>query len=47
VILFVRLKVFRQLTNPLAQQRYLDLRAPGVGSMRAILINEGFLLLSG
>lgn len=47
VIFLVRLKVFRQLANPLAQQCYLDFRAPRVRSMRAILVNEGSLMLSG
>jgi hypothetical protein len=47
VVLLVRLKVFRQLTNALAQQRDLDLGTARIGGMRAVLVNEGSFLLSG
>jgi len=47
VILQVRLEVFRQLTNALAQQRDLDFGTARVGGMRAVLINDGSLMLSG
>jgi len=47
VILLVCLEVLRQLSNTLAQQCYLDFRAPRIGGMRAVLVNEGLLLLSG
>lgn len=47
VIFLVRFEVLRQLTNALAQQSDLNFRAAGVGSMGCILVNEGFLLLSG
>jgi hypothetical protein len=47
VIFLVRLEVFRQVTNPLAQQRDLDFGTARIGGMRCVLVNEGFLLLSG
>jgi hypothetical protein len=47
VVFLVRLEVFRQLANAFAQQRYLDLRAAGIAGMRAVLVNHGFLVLSG
>ena len=47
VILLVCLEVLRQVTNALAQQRDLDFGTARVGGMRAVLVNEGFLLLSG
>ncbi len=47
MIFLVRFEVLRQLTNALAQQRDLDFGAAGIGSMRAVLVDEGFLLLSG
>src|SRR5271157_3263156 len=47
VIFLVRLEVFRQLTNALAQQRDLNFGAASVGSVRAIRVNDGLLLLSG
>ena len=47
VVFLVRLEVLRQLPNAFADQRDLDFRAPGVRSMRTVLVNEGFLLLSG
>ena len=47
VIFLVRLEVLRQLPNTLAEQGYLYFRAPGVAGMRAVLVNEGFLVLSG
>jgi hypothetical protein len=47
VIFLVRLEVFRQLTNALAQQSDLDFGAASIGSMCAIRVNDGLLLLSG
>jgi hypothetical protein len=47
VVFLVRLEVFRQLANAFAQQRYLDLRAASIARMRAVLVNHGFLVLSG
>jgi hypothetical protein len=47
VIFLVRFEVLRQLTNALAQQRDLNLWTPGVRSVYSVLINDGFLLLSG
>ena len=47
VILLVHFEVIRQLANPLAKQRDLDFGAARIGGMRAVLVDEGFLLLSG
>ena len=47
VVFQVRFEVVRQLANAFAEQRDLDLRAPGIRRVRAVLVNEGFLLLSG
>jgi hypothetical protein len=47
VVFLVRLEVLRQLANPFAQQRDLNFRAPSIAGMRAVLVNEGFLVLSG
>jgi len=47
VILLVRLEVLRQLANALAEQRDLHLGTAGVGRVRAVAVNNGFLLLSG
>ncbi len=47
VIFLVRLEVFRQLTNALAQQRDLNFGTPSIGSVRAIRVNDGLFLLSG
>ena len=47
MILLVRLEVFRQLTNALAEQCDLYFRTTRVCGMRAVLVNEGLLLLSG
>src|SRR3984957_7653529 len=47
VVFLVRLEVLRQLPNALAQQRNLYFRAAGIRCMRTVLVNEGFLLLSG
>jgi hypothetical protein len=43
----VRFEVVRQLTNALAQQSDLDFWTARIGGMRSVLVNEGFLLLSG
>ena len=43
----VRFEVVRQLTNAFAQQSDLDFWTAGIGGMRSVLVNEGFLLLSG
>ena len=47
VVFLVRLEVLRQLANPFAEQRDLDFRAPSIAGMRAVLVDEGFLVLSG
>ena len=47
VVFLVRLEVLRQLANPFAEQSDLNFRATGIACMRAVLVNEGFLLLSG
>jgi hypothetical protein len=47
VVFLVRLEVLRQLANALAEQSDLDFRASGIARMRAVLVNEGFLVLSG
>ena len=47
VVFLVRLEVLRQLANAFAQQRDLDFRAAGIAGMRAVLVDEGFLVLSG
>jgi hypothetical protein len=47
VVFLVRLEVLRQLANPFAQQGDLNFRTAGIACMRAVLVNEGFLLLSG
>jgi hypothetical protein len=47
VVFLVRLEVLRQLANPFAEQRDLDFRAPSIARMRAVLVDEGFLVLSG
>jgi hypothetical protein len=44
VVFLVRLEVLRQLANPFAEQRDLDFSIAG---MRAVLVDEGFLVLSG
>jgi hypothetical protein len=40
VILLVGLKVFRQLCNPLGEDGDLNLGTPGIGVMRAELLNN-------
>ncbi len=47
MVLLVRFEVIRQLANPFAKQRDLDFGAARIGRMRAVLVDEGFLLLSG
>ena len=47
VVFLVRLEVLRQLANAFAQQRDLDFRAAGIAGMRPVLVDEGFLVLSG
>ena len=47
MIFQVRFEVVRQLTNAFAQQSDLDFWTARIGGMRAVLVNEGFLLLSG
>ena len=47
MVFLVRFEVFRQLTNALAQQRDLNFGTAGIGSVRAIRVNDGLLLLSG
>lgn len=47
MIFQVRFEVVRQLTNAFAQQSDLNFWTARIGGMRPVLINEGFLLLSG
>ena len=47
MVFLVRFEVIRQLTNSFAQQSDLDFRAAGIGGVSSVLIDEGFLLLSG
>ena len=47
VVFLVRLEVLRQLANPLAEQGDLNFRTARIAGMRAVSVNEGFLLLSG
>ena len=47
VVFLVRLEVLRQLANAFAEQRDLDFRATGIAWMRPVLVDEGFLVLSG
>ena len=47
VVFLVRFEVLRQLTNAFAQQSDLDFWTARIGGMRTVLVNEGFLLLSG
>ena len=47
MVLLVRFEVLRQLTNTLAQQRDLDFGAARIRGVRPVLVDEGFLLLSG
>ncbi len=47
VVFLMRLKVLRQLGNSLAKDRDLDFRASGIGRVRAIAVDDGFLLFSG
>jgi hypothetical protein len=47
MVFLVRLEVFRQGANAFAQQSDLNFRAAGIGSVGAVLVDEGFFLLSG
>jgi hypothetical protein len=47
VVLQVRFEVVRQLTNAFAQQSDLNFWTARIGGVRSVLINNGFLLLSG
>src|SRR5258708_241519 len=47
VIFLVRFEVFRQLTDAFTQQSDLDFGTSCIGSVRAIRVNDGLLLLSG
>jgi len=47
VVFLVRLEVLRQLADAFAEQGNLDFRAARIARMRAVSVNEGFLLLSG
>ena len=47
VVFLVRLEVLRQLANAFAEQRDLDFRTTGIARMRPVLVDEGFLVLSG
>jgi hypothetical protein len=47
VVLLVRLEVVRQLANAFTDDGDLNLGTPRVSRVRLILVNYGFLLLSG
>jgi hypothetical protein len=47
VVLLVRFEVIRQLANAFTNDGDLNLGTPRVSRMRLILVNYGFLLLSG
>jgi hypothetical protein len=47
VVFLVRLEVLRQLANSFAKQSDLNFWASGVARVGSVLVNEGFLLLSG
>jgi hypothetical protein len=47
VVFLVRLEVLRQLANAFAKQSDLNFWASGVACVGSVLVNEGFLLLSG
>jgi hypothetical protein len=47
VVFLVRLEVLRQLAYAFGEQSDLDFRATGIARMRAVLVDEGFLVLSG
>ena len=47
VVFLVRLEVLRQLANAFTEQRDLDFVTAGIAGMRAVLVDEGFLVLSG
>ena len=47
VVFLVRLEVLRQLANAFAEQSDLNFRTSGIARMRPVLVDEGFLLLSG
>src|SRR6478736_5059575 len=47
VVFLVRLEVLRQLADTFAEQSDLNFRTPGIARMCPVLVNEGFLLLSG
>src|SRR5450631_4564890 len=47
VVFLVRLEVVRQLANTFAEQRDLNFGAPRIRRIPAVLVNDGFLMLSG
>jgi hypothetical protein len=47
VVFLVRLEVLRQLANAFAEQRDLYFGTTGIARVRAVLVNEGFFVLSG
>ena len=47
MVFLVRFEVVRQMTYAFTQQRDLDFGTARIGGMGAVLVNEGFLLLSG
>jgi hypothetical protein len=47
MVFLVRFEVTRQLTNAFAQQSDLDFWTARIGGMSSVLVDEGFLLLSG
>src|ERR1035441_1015106 len=47
VVFLVRLEVLRQLANAFTEQCDLNFGTAGIAGMRAVLVDEGFLVLSG
>jgi hypothetical protein len=43
----MRLKMLRQFTNPLTQDRNLHFRRPGIRVVGTVLVNYGGFFLSG
>ena len=47
MVLLMRLKMLRQFTNPLTQDRDLHFRRPGIRVVSTVLVNQGGFFLSG
>jgi hypothetical protein len=47
MVFLVRFEVVRQLTYTFAQQSDLDFWTARIGGVSSVLVDEGFLLLSG